>query len=105
MDEPFGSLDAQTKLRLIDDFLRIWQTHRKTVLFVTHSVEEALLLADKIYLFSSRPSVIKSVLTVDLPRPRDITDPRFVQFQAQTLKSLGDEVEKMMKYEKPPQNL
>jgi len=104
MDEPFGSLDAQTKLRLIDDFVRIWETHRKTVLFVTHSVEEALLLADKVYLFSSRPSVIKSVMTVDLPRPRDITDPRFVQLQAQTLKSLGEEVEKMMKYEKPPQS-
>lgn len=104
MDEPFGSLDAQTKLRLIEDFIRIWETHRKTVLFVTHSVEEALLLADKVYLFSSRPSVIKSVTQVDLPRPRNISNPRFVQLQSETLESLGEEVDKMMKYEKPPQN-
>lgn len=101
MDEPFGSLDAQTKRRLIDDFIRIWETHRKTVLFVTHSVEEALLLGDKLFLFSCRPSVIKSVTKVDLPRPRDISDPRFVALQKGILESLGEEVEKMMRYEKP----
>lgn len=101
MDEPFGSLDAQTKHRLIQDFIKIWETHRKTVLFVTHSVEEALMLADKIYLFSARPSVIKSVIKVDLPRPRDIGDSRFVKIQKEIFESLGEEVEKMMKYERP----
>jgi len=101
MDEPFGSLDAQTKRRLIEDFIKIWETHRKTVLFVTHSVEEALMLADKVYLFSARPSVIKSVTKVDMPRPRDIGNPRFVEIQKEIFQSLGEEVEKMMKYEKP----
>jgi len=99
MDEPFGALDAQTKRRMVDDFVRIWEGLRKTVVFVTHSVEEALMLADTIFLFSFRPSKIKQVFRIDLPRPRDITDPRFVQLQKDILDSLDEEVEKMMKSE------
>lgn len=96
MDEPFGALDAQTKRRLIKDFITVWETTHKTVLFVTHSVEEALLLADKVYLFSARPSRIKQVFAVDLPRPRDITAPAFVKIERDLLASLDEEVEKMM---------
>jgi len=99
MDEPFGALDAQTKRRMIEDFIQIWETMNKTVLFVTHSVEEALMLADTIFLFSFRPSKIKEVFSVDLPRPRDMSDPRFVKIQTAILHSLDEEVEKMMKIE------
>jgi NitT/TauT family transport system ATP-binding protein len=96
MDEPFGSLDAQTKRRMIKDFITVWEETRKTVIFVTHSVEEALLLADKVYLFSARPSRIKQVFSVDLPRPRDISEPSFIGIQRELLASLDEEVEKMM---------
>ncbi len=96
MDEPFGALDAQTKRRLIGDFIKIWEENRKTVVFVTHSVEEALLLADKVYLFSARPSKIKQVFDVNLPRPRDITTPAFLEIERALLASLDEEVAKMM---------
>jgi NitT/TauT family transport system ATP-binding protein len=99
MDEPFGALDAQTKRRMIADFVRIWESLNKTVLFVTHSVEEALMLADTIFLFSFRPSKIKDVFRIELPRPRDVAHPRFVQIQKEIMYSLDEEVEKMMRLE------
>jgi NitT/TauT family transport system ATP-binding protein len=96
MDEPFGALDAQTRQRMMQDLVKIWQETRKTILFVTHSVEEAIFLSDKIFLFSSRPAIIKSVYEVKLPRPRDISNARFVDLQQQILDSLSDEVDQMM---------
>jgi len=99
MDEPFGALDAQTKRRMLDDFIKIWESMNKTVLFVTHSVEEALMLADTIFLFSFRPSKIKEIFPVDIPRPRDMSDPKFVEIQMAILHSLDEEVEKMMTVE------
>jgi NitT/TauT family transport system ATP-binding protein len=96
MDEPFGALDAQTKRRLINDFIKVWEDNKKTVVFVTHSVEEALLLADKVYLFSARPSTIKQVFEVNLPRPRDITTPEFLVIEKALLASLDEEVGKLM---------
>jgi len=99
MDEPFGALDAQTKRRMIEDFVRLWESFRKTVVFVTHSVEEALALADTIFLFSFRPSRIKQVFPIDLDRPREIGHPGFVQLQKEILDSLDEEVEKMMRLE------
>jgi NitT/TauT family transport system ATP-binding protein len=71
MDEPFGSVDAQTRLILQQELLQVWQRTRKTVVFVTHSVDEALYLSDTVYVLSSRPARVKDVLNVDLPRPRD----------------------------------
>ena len=71
MDEPFGAIDAQTRVILQAELLQIWERTRKTVLFVTHSVEEALYLSDKVYVLSSRPARVKEVIEVDLPRPRD----------------------------------
>jgi len=100
MDEPFGALDAQTRQRMMQDLVKIWQETKKTVLFVTHSVEEAIFLSDKIFLFSSRPSVIKHVYEVKIPRPRDISDARFVDLQQQIMSSLGVEVDQMMGLEK-----
>jgi NitT/TauT family transport system ATP-binding protein len=71
MDEPFGSIDAQTRAVLQMELMQIWEGTRKTVLFVTHSVEEALYLSDRVYVFSNRPARVKAVIDVDLPRPRD----------------------------------
>ncbi len=71
MDEPFGALDAHTRTRLQNDLLGIWEKDRKTVLFVTHSVEEAVFLSDRVVMMTSSPGRIKDVITIDLPRPRE----------------------------------
>lgn len=71
MDEPFGALDLQTRDLLQDELLRIWQTDRKTVLFVTHSIEEAIYLADRIVVLSARPTHIRRDIAVPFGRPRD----------------------------------
>ena len=72
MDEPFGALDEQTRLQLQQELLRIWEASRKTVVFITHSVDEALTLADRVLVMSPRPGRIIADLTVDFERPRDI---------------------------------
>jgi len=77
MDEPFGALDAQTRGIMQTELLQIWQTHKSTVVFVTHGVEESILLADRIVIMSPRPGRIRQILNVDLPRPRDTTSPAF----------------------------
>jgi NitT/TauT family transport system ATP-binding protein len=71
MDEPFGAIDAQTRVVLQAELLQIWERTTKTVVFVTHSVEEALYLSDKVYVLSHRPARVREILDVDLPRPRD----------------------------------
>jgi NitT/TauT family transport system ATP-binding protein len=70
MDEPFGALDAQTREVLQIELLKIWEADRKTVVFVTHSLDEAILLSDRIVIMGTRPGHIKSIIDVDLPRPR-----------------------------------
>lgn len=77
MDEPFGALDALTRRNLQDELLRLWMELRKTILFVTHSIEEALYLADRTVVMTYRPGTIKRDLKVDLPRPRDVASPAF----------------------------
>jgi NitT/TauT family transport system ATP-binding protein len=71
MDEPFGALDAQTREVMQSELLRIWELDRKTVVFVTHSIDEAILLSDRVVVMGTRPGRIKTVIDVDLPRPRD----------------------------------
>jgi NitT/TauT family transport system ATP-binding protein len=100
MDEPFGALDAQTKRRMVDDFVRIWEMTKKTVLFVTHSVQEALALADRIFLFSARPAIVKEVIEVKIPRPRDTASPEYAAIEKRLLQSLDVEVEKMIQLTK-----
>lgn len=70
MDEPFGALDALTRLSLQREMLRIWESTRKTILFVTHDIMEAVILADRVVVFSPRPAVIKEVVSIGLARPR-----------------------------------
>jgi NitT/TauT family transport system ATP-binding protein len=70
MDEPFGALDAHTRTRLQNDLLNIWERDRKTVLFVTHSVEEAVFLSDRVVVMTRSPGRIKEIVDIDLPRPR-----------------------------------
>jgi NitT/TauT family transport system ATP-binding protein len=77
MDEPFGALDALTRRNLQDELLRIWSELKKTILFVTHSIEEALYLADRIVVMTYRPGTVKRDMTVTLPRLRDPASPEF----------------------------
>jgi NitT/TauT family transport system ATP-binding protein len=78
MDEPFGALDAQTRSNLQRDLLTLWRGTNKTVLFVTHSVQEALLLGDDVVVLSPRPASVREIVTVGLPRPRNPSDAKFV---------------------------
>ncbi|MBR0846635.1 ABC transporter ATP-binding protein [Bradyrhizobium diazoefficiens] len=84
MDEPFGALDAHTRTRLQNDLLDIWERDRKTVLFVTHSVDEAVFLSDKVVMMSKSPGCIRQVIDIDLPRPRRrselLLDPRYQKY-------------------------
>lgn len=84
MDEPFGALDAHTRTRLQNDLLNIWERDRKTVLFVTHSVDEAVFLSDKVVMMSKSPGCIREVIDIDLPRPRRrnelLLDPRYQKY-------------------------
>jgi NitT/TauT family transport system ATP-binding protein len=77
MDEPFGALDALTRRNLQDELLRIWAELKKTIIFVTHSIEEAIYLADRIVVMTYRPGTVKRDIIVDLPRPRDPSAPEF----------------------------
>ncbi|MFY8105860.1 MAG: ABC transporter ATP-binding protein, partial [Elstera sp.] len=83
MDEPFGALDALTRRSLQDELLRIWQATGKTIVFVTHSIEESIYLADRVVVMTYRPGTIKADLTLDLPRPRDTNAPDFNRLKRQ----------------------
>jgi NitT/TauT family transport system ATP-binding protein len=82
MDEPFASLDSQTREVMQGELLRIWNAKHKTVLFVTHQIEEAVFLSDRIIVLSSRPGQVKDVVEVDLPRPRSMSVKRTAPFAA-----------------------
>jgi NitT/TauT family transport system ATP-binding protein len=95
MDEPFGALDSQTRMSMQELLLRVWETHRTTVLFVTHDVEEALLLSDRIYVMTARPGQLKAEIAVGLERPRSLMEtegaPRFVELRNQILHLIREE--------------
>ncbi|MCD8021942.1 MAG: ABC transporter ATP-binding protein [Lachnospiraceae bacterium] len=95
MDEPFSALDKQTTNKLRSDLEAIWEETKKTVIFVTHSVEEAVFLADRIVVLSDNPGCIKDVFTVDLPRPRVIDSPEFLTVRHKILACVEREVEKL----------
>ena len=83
MDEPFGALDAQTRAMLQVELMRIWERTRTTIVFVTHALDEAIFLSDRIYVFSQRPARVKAVIDVDIERPRDreamLDDPAYAK--------------------------
>ena len=100
MDEPFGALDSQTRTIMQELLLSIWERERKTVLFVTHDIDEALFLGDKVYVMSARPGRIIDTVDVSLERPRQydiVTDEGFIALKRRIMSSLHAEVEQAMK--------
>lgn len=81
MDEPFGALDAQTRYQMEGEVLRIWEEDKRTVIFVTNNIEEAIYLGDRIVLLSKCPAHVKAEYEIDLPRPRAFTDPLFLELR------------------------
>jgi NitT/TauT family transport system ATP-binding protein len=99
MDEPLAALDAQTRSIMQEELLRIWAESRKTVLYVTHALDEAIFLGDRVVLMSARPGRLKGIFPVDLPRPRGLEQkgsPRFADIHNQVWRLLREEVERGM---------
>jgi NitT/TauT family transport system ATP-binding protein len=95
MDEPFGALDAQTRLGMQEMLLSIWERRKTTIMFVTHDVDEALFLADRVLIMSPHPGRVREALVVDLPRPRDyrlFADQRFVNLKRQVMEILHEKI-------------
>ena len=96
MDEPFAALDAQNKVLLQEELLRIWEQNRKTVVYITHSIDEALLLGDRVAIMTGVPGRIKEVLDVTFARPRDVVEtktlPRFIELSVHIWRVLESEV-------------
>ncbi len=89
MDEPFGALDFLTRLKMRTDLIRIWQTEKKTILFVTHDIEEAVQLADRVLVMSNRPATVQEVVDVDLPRPRHLDSPGYLKKRDSIFRVMG----------------
>lgn len=83
MDEPYGQLDVKLRYYLEDELVSLWQKLKSTVLFVTHNIEEAVYVAERILVLSPKPTTVKAEILVDLPRPRDFLDPRFIAIRRQ----------------------
>jgi NitT/TauT family transport system ATP-binding protein len=96
MDEPFAALDAQTRRFLQGELVRIWQRLRTTNLFITHSIDEAILLSDRVYIMTARPGTIKAVVDIGLPRPRDENQPEFLTYRRHITEQLQYEIEKSL---------
>jgi ABC-type nitrate/sulfonate/bicarbonate transport system ATPase subunit len=89
MDEPFGALDFLTRLKMRADLVRIWQSERKTILFVTHDIEEAVQLGDRVLVMSPRPATIREVVDIDLPRPRYLDSPGYLEKRDCIFQAMG----------------
>ncbi len=89
MDEPFGALDYFTRFKMRADLVRIWQQEKKTILFVTHDIDEAIQLADRVVVLSTRPATIRLIMSVPLPRPRDLNSPMYLDTRDRILQALG----------------
>jgi NitT/TauT family transport system ATP-binding protein len=96
MDEPFAALDEQNKLLLQQELVRIWEADRKTVIYITHSIDEAINLGDRVMIMTAQPGRIKELIDVDIPRPRDLTGlrahPSFAPLYRRIYEALKDEV-------------
>ncbi len=89
LDEPFGALDSITRMTMRRELLRVWETERKTILFVTHDIDEAVQLADRIVLLSERPATIQSITAVPLAHPRDFSSPEYLRIRDGILEQVG----------------
>ncbi len=81
MDEPYGQMDVKMRFYLEDEVIRLWKELGSTVIFITHNIEEAVYLAEKVLILTNKPAKIKEEIVIDLPRPRDITDSRFIAYR------------------------
>jgi ABC-type nitrate/sulfonate/bicarbonate transport system ATPase subunit len=89
LDEPFGALDSITRLTMRHELLRIWQAERKTIVFVTHDIDEAVQLADRVVVMSARPGTIQQIVTIDIPHPRDISSARYLELRDGIFAQIG----------------
>jgi NitT/TauT family transport system ATP-binding protein len=89
LDEPFGALDSITRLQMRRELLRIWQAEKKTILFVTHDIEESVQLADRVVIMSARPGRIRRILDIDIAHPRDLSAPRYIQLRDIIFSEIG----------------
>jgi NitT/TauT family transport system ATP-binding protein len=89
LDEPFGALDSITRLVMRKELLRIWEAERKTVVFVTHDIDEAVQLADRVVVMSARPAVIQRVVNIDIVHPREISSPRYLELRDGIFQQIG----------------
>lgn len=89
LDEPFGALDSITRLTMRSELLRIWEAERKTVLFVTHDIEESVQLADRVVVMSQRPATIRRIVDIDIPHPRDLSAPRYLELRDAIFEEIG----------------
>jgi ABC-type nitrate/sulfonate/bicarbonate transport system ATPase subunit len=97
LDEPFGALDALTRTRMQHWLLELWARHRRTVLFITHDIDEAILLGDRVLVMTARPGTVKSETVIDLPRPRDpsvVLSPEFIRIKQRLLAEIEEESQK-----------
>ena len=105
LDEPFGALDALTRSFMQHWLLDIWARHRRTVLFITHDIDEAIVLGDKVLVMTARPGTVKSETVIDLPRPRDpsvVTSPEFMHIKRRLLAEIEEESRKTFAQEAAP---
>jgi NitT/TauT family transport system ATP-binding protein len=89
LDEPFGALDSITRLGMRRELLRIWNAERKTILFVTHDIEESVQLADRVVVMSQRPGRIRRVVEIDIAHPRDLSAPRYIELRDTIFSEIG----------------
>jgi len=101
MDEPFAALDAQTRTLMQEELLNVWSRDRRTVIFITHNIEEAIFLGDRVVVMTSRPGRFKEVVSVDLPRPRDVTSKEFNEIRRHVTDLLTAEVRKAFAQTQP----
>jgi NitT/TauT family transport system ATP-binding protein len=89
LDEPFGALDSITRLVMRGELLRIWEAERKTIIFVTHDIDEAVQLADRVVVMSARPATIQQIVNIDIPHPRDISSARYLELRDGIFQQIG----------------
>jgi NitT/TauT family transport system ATP-binding protein len=89
LDEPFGALDSITRLIMRGELLRIWEAERKTIIFVTHDIDEAVQLADRVVVMSARPATIQQIVDIDIPHPRDISSARYLELRDGIFQQIG----------------